>query len=321
MNYLNIISIFIILYIIYLIYYKSSSNSDIANKLLKIFSNIVNKLRKIFSDVVNKLPTLPKISYPTLPKISYPESLQKVLSITPKPTLPLNLKSTTKTNNNFNKIISSNSISSSEKFENEEFSNLILNSPEKLVRNTLGTNKIEVEYSKIYPIGINFDVQFNNYSNLLENSSINLLNEIFSNVKYKANEKSKIINFNPNLKNFRTLILLESEIIDYGKYLVTLMNSVAIMGNSFVFKKINPITKDQYENQIRINFQIEVQYNYPQLKKIRVELIPKNFTILIDVVILFDKSVNFKSQNKYLESFSLIGITNYGFLPGINKNP
>ena len=288
MIYLNIISIFIILYIIYLIYYKSSSNSNIVNKSSKIL---------------------------------YPEPLQKVLSMTSKSTLPLNLKLKKKTNNIFDKVISSNLISSNvtssnENFDNEELSKLTLNSPEQLVRNSLGTNKIEVEYSKIYPIGINFDVQFNNYSNLLENSSVNLLNEIFSNVKYKANEKSKIINFNPDLKNFKTLILLESEIIDYGKYLVTLMNSVAIIGNSFIFKKINPITKDQYENQIRINFQIEVQYNYPQLKKTRIEIIPKNFTILIDVVILFDKSVNFKSENKYLESFSLIGITNYGFLPG-----
>jgi hypothetical protein len=191
--------------------------------------------------------------------------------------------------------------------------------PEQLVRSELGTNKMQVEYSKIYPIGINFDIQFNNYNNLLANSSITLLNEIFINTKYKANENSTIINFNPGLKQVKSLFLKESEILDYGKYIVSLMNSVSTIGNSFLFIKINPILKEQFENQIKINFQIDIKYNYPKSNNEQILLTPKDFNLLVNVVMLFDKNMYNSNKNVYLETLSLIGISNYGFLAGYSK--
>jgi len=193
--------------------------------------------------------------------------------------------------------------------------------PEQLVRTELGTNKTQVEYSKMYPIGINFDIQFNNYNNLLANSSITLLNEVFINTKYKANQNSTIVNFNPGLKKVESLFLKESDILDYGKYIVSLMNSVSTIGNSFLFIKINPIVKEQFDNQIKTNFQIEIKYNYPKSDKINEQtvLTPKDFNLLVNVVMLFEKNMYNSSQNVYLETLSLIGISNYGFLAGYSK--
>ena len=193
-------------------------------------------------------------------------------------------------------------------------------SPEQLARSDIGTTKIQVEYTKMYPIGINFDAQFNNYNNLLSNTSLSLLNEIFSNTKYKANEKSTIINFNSGLKQVKSLYLTENDVIDYGNYIVILMNSVATMSNSFSLKKVIPIVKEQYENQTRLNFQIEILYNYPKSKNDKIEMIPKDFTILINAVILFEKNAINTIINTYLETLSLLGIGNYGFLGGYEKN-
>ena len=204
---------------------------------------------------------------------------------------------------------------------NESKNNIKLKqTPEQSVRSDIGTIRMQVEYSKIYPIGINFDAQFNNYNNLLSNTSLSILNEIFSNTKYKANEKSTIINFNSGLNKVNSLYLTENNVIDYGNYIVTLMNSVATMNNSFSLKKVNPIVKEQFKNQIRLNFQIEILYNYPKSKNTKVEIIPNDFTLLANVVILFEKNAINSNINTYLETLSLIGIDNYGFLAGYSKN-
>ena len=249
-------------------------------------------------------------------------------------------------------------------------------STEQEARATIGTVRSQVEYSKIYPIGINFDAQFNNYNNLLSNTSISILNEILTNTQYKANEKSSIINFNSEFKPVQNLLVTENDVLDYGNYIVSLMNGVSNTGNSFVFKKVIPITKEQYESQIRLNFQIEVLYKYPKSNKNQVELVPTDFTILLNTVMLFEKSSSniehFKKSSfeksmssatksiskgvtsatksiskgvtsgtkpkstpkskpkstpppppsnvkSYLETLSLLGIGNYGFLPGYQK--
>jgi hypothetical protein len=191
---------------------------------------------------------------------------------------------------------------------------------EQLARSDIGTIRMQVEHTKIYPIGINFDAQFNNYNNLLSNTSLSLLNEIFMNTKYKANEKSTIINFNAGLKKIQNLYLTENDVVKYANYIINLMNSVSTMNNSFSFKKVNPVSKEQFENQIKLNFQIEILYNYPKSKNIKVEIVPDDFTLLINVVMLFEKNAYNTNQNTYLETLSLIGIDNYGFLAGYSKN-
>jgi hypothetical protein len=173
-------------------------------------------------------------------------------------------------------------------------------STEQEARATVGTVRSQVEYSKIYPIGINFDAQFNNYNNLLSNTSISILNEILTNTQYKANEKSSIINFNSGFKQVQSLLVTENDVLDYGNYIVSLMNGVSNNGNSFLLKKVIPITKEQYESQIRLNFQIEVLYKYPKSNKNQVELVPKEFTILLNTIMLFEKNAtnieHFKSS-------------------------
>jgi hypothetical protein len=174
-------------------------------------------------------------------------------------------------------------------------------STEQLARATIGTVRSQVEYSKIYPIGINFDAQFNNYNNLLSNTSISLLNEILTNTKYKANEKSTIINFNPSFKAVQSLLVTENDVLDYGNYIVSLMNGVSVFANAFSLKKVIPIIKEQFDNQIRLNFHIEILYKYPKSKKDQVEMVPKDFTILLNAVMLFEKIAT--NSNPTIESF------------------
>jgi len=193
-------------------------------------------------------------------------------------------------------------------------------SPEQDARMNLGTVKIQTEFSKIYPIGTNFDALFDNYNNLISNTSISLLNEIFANVKAKANESSAIINFNPGFKQVKSLYIKQEDVFDYAKYFVSIMNSVATVGNSFTLIKVNPISKEQYENQLRVNFTIESKYLYPKAANSSLEIAPSDFTILINVVMLFEKSLTNSNSSTYLETFAILGLSNFGFLAGYTKS-
>lgn len=191
--------------------------------------------------------------------------------------------------------------------------------PEQDARLSVGTLKFQTEFSKIYPIGTNFDALYDNYNNLISNSSIQLLNEILSNTKFKANQNSMIINFNPGLKQVASLYIKQEDIIEYGKYLVGLMNSVATIGNSFTFVKVNPIQKEQFENQLRVSFTIETKYKYPKTNNPSLEIAPSDFTLIINTVILFEKSYTRSNTRSYLETFAVLGISNFGYLSGFTK--
>jgi hypothetical protein len=192
--------------------------------------------------------------------------------------------------------------------------------PEQDVRSTIGTVKFNTEFSKIYPIGTNFDPVYSNYSTLISNTSIGLLNEILAAAKFKANQNSQIINFNSGLKQVKSVLVQESDVTEYAKYLVSLMNTVSSVGNSFVFVKANPIVKEQYENQLRLNFTIETIYKYPKSANPVLEIAPSDFTLLLNVVMLFEKSYSNPTTQTYLETFGVLGLSNFGYLAGYSKS-
>ena len=188
------------------------------------------------------------------------------------------------------------------------------------------TNKIIIDFPKFYPITTNFDPIFYNYNNLLSNTSISIINEILINTINKVNENSYIIYFNPNLKQVSSLLLLDDNVIDFAKYLISIMNSVSIIGNSFTFNKVIPVSKEQYENQVRINFHLEIIYNYPKSKNKQYDITPSDFPLTLNIVVLFEKiyqneDLFFKTNQKnttniYLETLTLMDIINSGYLPG-----
>jgi len=191
--------------------------------------------------------------------------------------------------------------------------------PEQDARSTIGTVKFNTEFSKIYPIGTNFDPIYSNYSSLISNTSIQLLNEILAAAKFKANQNSQIINFNSTLKQVKSLLTQESDVLEYAKYLVSLMNTVSSVGNSFVFVKANPIIKEQYENQMRINFTIETIYKYPKSADPGVEMTPNSFTLLLNVVMIFEINYSNSKPQTYLETFGILGLSNFGYLTGYSR--
>lgn len=203
--------------------------------------------------------------------------------------------------------------------QNETIKVVKKTTPEQAARSEIGTVKFQTEFSKVYPIGTNFDPIYSNYSNLISNTSIGLLNDVLSAAKFKANQNSQIINFNPGLKQVKSLLTQESDILEYAKYIVSVMNTVSSIGNSFVFVKANPIVKEQYENQMRVNFTIETIYKYPKSKDIYVEIAPDSFTLLLNVVILFEKSYSNPTSQTYLETLGVIGLSNFGYLSGYSK--
>ena len=192
--------------------------------------------------------------------------------------------------------------------------------PEQEARISVGTIKYQTEFSKIYSIGSNFDALYDNYNNLISNSSIQLLNEVLTNTKFKANQNSMIINFNSGLKAVTSLYIKQDDVIDYAKYFVTIMNSIGTVGNSFTFVKVNPVSKEQFENQLRVNFTIEIKYKYPKANNGSLEIAPSDFTLVINVIMLFEKEYTNSNTRSYLETFAIIGVSNFEYLSGYTKN-
>jgi len=219
-----------------------------------------------------------------------------------------------------------NNISLSSFLNNRQNINSIENEINEINKINEENNEVLIKFPKFYPISTNFDPVYNNYNNLLENSSISIINTILENTINKSNKESHIIYFNPSLKQTKHLELKEDDIIKFGIYFINIMNSIATSHNSFVFKNVYPISKEQIENQIRINFHIELIYNYPKSKKKSVNIVPNNFPLLLNVVLLFEKKYQdeddfFKNKKEndvsiYVQTLSLLGITNNGYLPG-----
>jgi hypothetical protein len=140
-------------------------------------------------------------------------------------------------------------------------SNNITNNTSNLekIRNDNDYKKLLIAFPKYYPISTNFDPVYNNYNNLLENSSISVLNNILEKTINKANENTHIIYFNPSLKQTKFLKLYEKNIINFAKYIISIMNSITEKQHSFVFKGVNPVSKEQIENHklVVTNYYVE----------------------------------------------------------------
>lgn len=300
----NIIFIFIIGFIIYNLYSCQNNEYFQTKKTTKtVMPKTTTKTTEI---VMPKTTTKTITSKTTETKIVSPKTPAPAPTPKPKPLTSIPIPQT----------INDNLLLTGENTIEKKTKKLI---PENDVRISIGTTIIQTEFSKMYPIGTNFDAWYDNYNNLISNSSISLLNEIINNVKFKANQNSKIINFNPGLKQTKSLYILEEEIKPYGVYIVSLMNSVATMGNSFSLIKITPITKEQYENQLKVNFTIEVKYKYPKKAVPHLELTPSDFNLVLNVIILFEKTVFNSVPSPYLHTISLLGLSSFNFLSGYSK--
>ena len=194
-------------------------------------------------------------------------------------------------------------------------------SPLAKARELIGTQRMVIEYPTVYPISAEFQGSYHNYNNLISNGTIDKINETLDLAKEKANEKSHTIIFNKSLQPSKILILNDDEINMYSNYFVDAMNSVSVLAKTYTLKEATPVQKEQSENQVKLNFKMEVTYNYP-------EDTSKDFNIMLNVVVLFEKMFQDEdrffdtkiSQPKqtyiYLDTLKLMGLGESKFLPG-----
>ena len=132
----------------------------------------------------------------------------------------------------------------------------------------------------------------------------------------KINGKTPIILFNNALRQVTPMLLVEAESVDYGKYIVTVLNEVAIF-KYYEYDKIINISKDEMENQTRLNFHLSVNYN----SKKTASKIPLVFNVILLYEHLYDDGDQVmnkveKDISTYLDTFRLLGLPNKGFIPG-----
>lgn len=189
-------------------------------------------------------------------------------------------------------------------FSNESFSN---NVPAKTVQMVIPES---------YPMTLEFE--YDNMDNIIENDTLIAINELTDLVVEKINKHQPLIIYNNSLRQSTPLSPNNDESTAYGKHLIEMLNSVAIY-KYYKFVKINNISKDQVEHQMRLNFHIDVIYN----SKITSEEIPLSFNVVMLFEQLYDDDTKFHNPeaqsdiNSYLETFRLNGLPNKGFLPGI----
>ena len=136
----------------------------------------------------------------------------------------------------------------------------------------------------------------------------------------KANDGTHMILFNTALRQTEPLPLNDNESTDYGKFLVELMNNVSIY-KRYKFDKIINVSKDEMENQIRLNFHLHVKYVNGKDK------IPLIFNVVFLFEHLYDDDGKFfhvagkKNDNvsTYLDEMRLNDMPNNGFMPGYSN--
>lgn len=181
---------------------------------------------------------------------------------------------------------------------------------------------IDKDYSSLppmYPISVDHD--YNNYTNLAQSGALGKINELTDIVMEKINDGTHMIIFNSALRQTELLPLNDNESIDYGKLLVNTMNENSIYKN-YKYRKIVNISKNQMENQIRLNFHLDVDYVN------NTEKIPLTFNVVVLFQQLYDDDDKFfetagaKNNNVsvYLDELRLNDMPNNGFMPGYEKN-
>lgn len=316
-NFLKILCIIIIFYILYNLFNKKScfciyetSSETINNLFNKFKTNDVNEDNKvdnliILNDSENKIETFDYILAEENNDVSIPETISNPFSLS------------------YSKLTGSNIIPSIQNTNLEFNSMLNTKAPKNVTANistNVDTNKITIEYPVVYPISS--DPTFDNLNNLTDNTTINKINELTQMSIDKANSKSHVIIYNPQLIQVQSIPMNTDESTDYGKFLTETINSVAIY-KWFKFNRVINISKDQVENQMRLNFHLELLYNNPDINE--------DITLTFNVVFLFERLYDdddkfFEQNNEknkeifvYLESFRLIGLPNNGFLSGYEK--
>lgn len=156
------------------------------------------------------------------------------------------------------------------------------------------------------------------YDDMVENDTIRAINELTDMVMDKVNENQPMIIYNNAMRQSTPLKPNDLESTDYGRFLVEKLNEVAIY-KYYEFGKINNISKDQVEHQMRLNFHVEIIYNSKKTQ----EKIPLSFNVVMLFEQLYDDDEKFHNPRykpetrSYLETFRLNGLPNKGFLPGV----
>lgn len=182
--------------------------------------------------------------------------------------------------------------------------------------NNVPTKTVQMVIPESYPMTLEFE--YDNMDNVIENDTLIAINELTDLVIEKINKHQPLIIYNNSLRQGTPLTPNNDESTAYGKHLVDMLNKVAIY-KYYKFVKINNISKDQVEHQMRLNFHIDVIYN----SKVTSDKIPLSFNVIMLFEQLYDDDAKFhdpEAQNdirSYLETFRLNGLPNRGFLPGI----
>jgi len=176
-------------------------------------------------------------------------------------------------------------------------------------------NKIvEIEIPEIYPISTEFD--YDNITNFTDNDTVIRINELSDLVIKKINGNDHVILFNSALRQTTPIKVSIDESTDYGEYIVTTLNEVAIF-KQYTFDKIINISKDEMENQQRLNFHLLLNYTNSKSGT----KVPLTFNVIILLEQLYDNGdqVMFKTDQEistYLDEFRLLGLPNNGYIPG-----
>ena len=182
--------------------------------------------------------------------------------------------------------------------------------------------KFVIQYQPYYPITTNINPKYNNYSNSIDDSRLNILKKSLQKVRKDSNdgsEKFKIFNqINlPVIKNNLDL----NDIKPVVDFILNKTNN--ILGNSYtlIIDDVIDIHKYETESEVKINFRLICQF------KIRTNdtniFVKQEYTNtalenkLIILVELLSKR-NYDDENIYINYIQISGLTGGNHLPGKN---
>jgi hypothetical protein len=179
----------------------------------------------------------------------------------------------------------------------------------KIDKEHFNTKTVEIQIPEVYPISVEH--------NDTDNDTILRINELTKLTIDKVNKGTHTILFNSAMRQTTPLKMNDEESTDYGEYIVNILNDVAIY-KQYQFNKILNISKDEMENQVRLNFHLSIIYTNSKSKS----KIPLLFNVIMLFEQLYDDGDIVMGQNikkdmsSYLSTFRLIELPNMGYIPG-----
>ena len=185
----------------------------------------------------------------------------------------------------------------------------------------INLENFSINFRPYYPISPSTKIQYNNFTDKLEDNRLNILYNVLDNVKLEANDgNNKYLDFNYANLPTSTITMENDKIKPITNFLLNSINSKLPNGHSINLLRIEEASKMEIESEVKVTFKMICEYkikqalNYSYIRNI-FNSEKENNNLVIDVEVISIRKINF--EKLHLNTLNIIGLSSEN-LPGFN---